>query len=126
MAMDSFTTEEAPLEEQSTEFSIFTLKCRNYLFELQTILHFTEAVHKKSLFPVQRVAKIKASWAAAIPPPPPLPHTSPHSHFFFLVGKYCPFLGKKDFLQKGKKKVSSPKFLATRPVYQKQLFSWTA
>ena len=25
-----------------------------------------EAVHKKNLFPVQRVAKIEASWAAAI------------------------------------------------------------
>ena len=46
----------------------------------------------KNLFPVQRVAAIVASWAAA-------------TFFFFtfsfgLVGKYCHFLGKQNWGQK--------------------------
>ena len=49
---------------------------------------------KKSMFPVKRVAKIKASRAAAFF----------FFSLFFLVGIYCPFLEKKEFLQKGKKK----------------------
>ena len=48
------------------------------------------AVHKKSLFPVQRVAKIVASWAAVI---------FVVFFTFFLVGK-CPFFPLFFFSQK--------------------------
>ena len=54
---------------------------------------------KKSLFSIQRVAIIAASRAAAI--------------FFFLVGKYCPFLEKNTFFfAKMKIKVFSGFFLS--------------
>ena len=52
----------------------------------------SKAVHKKNMFPVQRMAKIVVSRAAAIL----------FLHFFSYfsgVGKYCPFLGKTFFLQ---------------------------
>ena len=52
---------------------------------------------KKSLFPVQRVAKIKASRAAAIYFFFPL-------YVFFGLGKYCPFFFFFFFFAKMKKK----------------------
>ena len=56
---------------------------------------------KKSLFPVQRVAVIVASWAAAIFFPPIL----------FLVGKFCPLLEEIFFFfAKMKTKVPSQPF----------------
>ena len=64
------------------------------------------AVHKKSLFPVQRVAGTMASRAAA-------------TSFFSLIGKYCPFLEKKLFFAKMKKKSPVGPFLVTRPLHQK-------
>ena len=63
-------------------------------FEEKPMSHVRLSI-KKSLFPVQRVAKIKASRAAAIF----------FFHFiFFLVGKYCPFFEKKNYFAKMKKK----------------------
>ena len=56
---------------------------------------------KKSMFPVQRVAEIMASWAAIF---------LFFFHIYFsLIGKYCPFLSPP----------VAP-FLATRLVYRKQ------
>ena len=70
---------------------------------------------KKSLFPVQRMAKIVASWAAAI---------SFFFHFFFWVGGrkilsiFC--WGGGGFVQKGGGKSPVAPFLVAPPLHLKQ------
>ena len=69
---------------------------------------------KKIIFPVQRVAKIEASWAAAI-------------FLIFPPWKYCPFLEKSFFFVKLKKRVSSRTFLShPAGLTETELFLWTA
>ena len=61
---------------------------------------------KKSLFPVQRVAKVVASRAAAI--------------FFFYLGKKIWSI----FGEKKKENVKSPFFLVTRPLHRKHNYCY--
>ena len=80
---------------------------------LVTLFLCIQAVHKKNLFPVQRVAQIEASWAAAI-------SFFPH-FFFFFHENIVHFWKKKEIVCKTKKKKARvAPFLATRPVYRKQ------
>ena len=77
-------------------------------------LHIFRLSIKKSLFPVQRVAKIKASRAATI---------FFFFHFFFFLGRKILSI----FRKKKKKKVSSRTFLShPAALPETELFLWTA
>ena len=66
-------------------------------------MHVIRLSIKKVLFPVQRVAIISASQAAAI-------SLFFSTLIFFFVRKYCPFLGKKCFCKNEKKSLQSHLF----------------
>ena len=83
----------------------------NYLLFHQVL---PEATLKKLLFPIQWVAVIVASRAAAI-------YLFVFFTFYFgLVGKYCPFFCKNE--EKKKAPVSPFFFLLTWPLHRKQNF----